>query len=124
MLIDLYAIHIELDAPLFYISITFPKAKDLMLVCTVRPAPMSPFSVQTQPPPFSKVVSISKPILLLCILDMCYSWIINLLKIVMCFESAPEMGSACMCTCLAWVQVFMMDFCIIVHCTNNPLFFL
>lgn len=74
MVIDLYAIHIELDAPLFYISITFPKPKDLVLVCTVRrSAPISPFSVQTQPPPFSKVVSISKPTLLLCILDMYYS---------------------------------------------------
>lgn len=74
MVIDLYAIQVELDAPLVYIGIPFPKPEDLVLVCTIRrSAPMSPFSLWTQPPPFTEVFSISKPTLLLCILDMYYS---------------------------------------------------
>lgn len=48
MVIDLYARQIELDAPLFFISIPFPKAADLRLVFTVRRcALVSPFSLWT-----------------------------------------------------------------------------
>ena len=94
MVIDPCAIRTEGDTPLFCISIPFPKPDDLVLVCTIRSAPMSPFSVWTQPPPFTEVFSISRPTLLLCILDMYYSEIINPLKIGMCCESALKMGSA------------------------------
>lgn len=75
MVIELDARQIELDASLFYISIPFPKPEDLELVFTVRRcAPVSPFSVWTQPPQkLMEVFSISKPTLLLCILDMYYS---------------------------------------------------
>lgn len=75
MVIELYARQIELDAPLFYISIPFPKPADLELVFIVRIcAPVSPVSVWTQPSPkLTEVFSISKPTLLLCILDMYYS---------------------------------------------------
>lgn len=73
MVIDLCAIWIELDTPLFYISIPFPKGKDLVLVCTIRKsAPVNPFSAWTQPPPFTDVFSISKPSLLLCIVHRLY----------------------------------------------------
>lgn len=72
MVIDLYARQIELDAPLFFISIPFPKAADLRLVFTVRRcALVSPFSLWT--PKLTEVFSISKPTLLLCIVDMYYS---------------------------------------------------
>lgn len=75
MVIDFYARQIKLDAPLFYISVPFPKPEDLELVFTIRrSAPISPFSVWTQlPPKLSEVFSISKLTLLLCILDTYYS---------------------------------------------------
>lgn len=75
MVIDFSARQIKLDAPLFYISAPFPKPEDPELVFPVRrSAPISPFSVWTQPPPkLSEVFSISKLTLLLCILDMYYS---------------------------------------------------
>lgn len=52
MVIDLDAGQIELDAPLFYISIPFPEPADMELVFTIRRcAPVSPFSVWPQTPP-------------------------------------------------------------------------
>lgn len=75
MVIDLDARQIELDAPLFYISIPFPKPADMELVFIIRRcAPVSPFSVRPQTPPkLTEVFSISKPTLLLCMLGMYYS---------------------------------------------------
>lgn len=70
MVIDFYARQIKLDAPLFYISVPFPKPEDLELVFTVRrSAPISPFSVWTQPPNSRKFSRFPNPH---C---CCVSWI-------------------------------------------------
>lgn len=133
MITDLYAVWIELDAPLFYINIPFPKPKDIMLDGSPRrSAPISPFSGWTQPPPFAEVSSISKthtaamypgyvlfilsiPWKLVCAMNLLLKWSLHISMYMLILGSNFYDRLLYNCTLYELYTLLLVKVCVFIH---------